>query len=162
MRYANHPWNWADLGIVEDLGGISVIRGGGIQYLQGMSGKNVGSKGLSINVATVPPGAVAYAHIHDGFEVMLILQGKVKHTFGEKLEKEVINQAGDFIYKKRGAGGFCGPLNCGRRGVNSSLLNGPRPCPAAAGTAPRIRGLAFPRKNPAAWPVWLRLRGRGA
>lgn len=57
-----------DLGIVEDLGGISVIRGGGnrrawngIQYLQGMSAKNVGSTALSINVATVPPGAVAYA-----------------------------------------------------------------------------------------------------
>lgn len=99
-----------DQGIVEDLGGIAVIRGGGSQrgwngilYKQGMSAKNVGSTGLSINVATVPPGAVAYAHIHDGFEVMLfILQGRVKHTFGENLEKEVINQAGDFIYIKPG------------------------------------------------------------
>ncbi|MBO1436265.1 cupin domain-containing protein [Meiothermus sp. CFH 77666] len=99
-----------DQGIVEDLGGITVIRGGGnrrqwngIQYLQGMSAKNVGSTGLSINVATVPPGAIAYAHIHDGFEVMLfVLQGRVKHTFGENLEHEVINQAGDFIYIKPG------------------------------------------------------------
>ncbi|GIW26630.1 cupin domain-containing protein [Meiothermus sp.] len=99
-----------DQGLVEDLGGIAVIRGGGsqrqwngIQYLQGMSAKNVGSTGLSINVATVPPGAIAYAHIHVGFEVMLfVLQGKVKHTFGENLEHEVINQAGDFIYIKPG------------------------------------------------------------
>ncbi|MEP6988454.1 MAG: hypothetical protein ABI970_22820, partial [Chloroflexota bacterium] len=72
---------------VEDLNGIWTIRGGGksrqwnnIQYKQGMSGKNVGSKGLSMNVATVPVGGVALAHIHDGFEVMLyILQGKVRH-----------------------------------------------------------------------------------
>src|SRR5688572_7584710 len=75
-----------NLNEVEDLDGISVLRGGGsgrgwngIQYKQGMSAKNVGSQGLSINVATVPPGAIAYAHIHDGFEVMLfIVQGRVK------------------------------------------------------------------------------------
>jgi uncharacterized RmlC-like cupin family protein len=99
-----------DLGVVEDLDGITTIRGGGagrgwngIQYKQGLSGKNVGSEALSINLATVPPGAVAYAHIHDGFEVMLfILQGKVKHTFGEGLVNEVYNEAGDFIYIKPG------------------------------------------------------------
>jgi uncharacterized RmlC-like cupin family protein len=99
-----------DLNLVEDLDGITVIRGGGsgrgwngIQYKQGMSAKNVGSSGVSINVATVPPGAIAYAHIHDGFEVMLfIVQGKVKHTYGEGLTKSVINEAGDFIYIKPG------------------------------------------------------------
>jgi len=95
---------------VEDLDGITVIRGGGsarawnnIQYMQGMSAKNVGSTHLSINVATVPPGGIAYAHIHDGFEVMLfIVQGRVKHTFGANLSQSVINEAGDFIYIKPG------------------------------------------------------------
>ena len=99
-----------DRSVVEDLGGITVLRGGGpgrgwngIEYQQGLSAKNVGSTGLSINVATVPPGAIAYAHIHDGFEVMLyIVQGKVKHTFGEGLKEEVTNEAGDFIYIKPG------------------------------------------------------------
>ena len=99
-----------DPSAVEDLAGITVLRGGGggrawngIQYQQGMSARNVGSTGLSVNVATVPPGAIAYAHIHDGFEVMLyIVQGKVKHTFGEGLTQEVINEAGDFIYIKPG------------------------------------------------------------
>ncbi|GAB4443673.1 MAG: cupin domain-containing protein [Anaerolineae bacterium] len=99
-----------NLNEVEDLDGITVVRGGGgqrgwngILYKQGMSAKNVGSQGLSINVATVPPGAIAYAHIHDGFEVMLfIVQGKVKHTYGENLVNEVINEAGDFIYIKPG------------------------------------------------------------
>ena len=95
--------------IVEDHDGITVIRGGaergwnGIRYMQGLSAKNVGASDLSINVATVPPGAIAYAHIHDGFEVMLfIVQGRVKHTFGEGLTEEVINEAGDFIYIKPG------------------------------------------------------------
>ncbi|MGH2403552.1 MAG: cupin domain-containing protein [bacterium] len=95
---------------VEDLKGITVIRGGGsergwngIRYMQGMSGKNVGAQGLSINVATIPPGGIAYAHTHDGFEVMLfIVQGRVKHTYGENLSQSVINEEGDFIYIKPG------------------------------------------------------------
>lgn len=99
-----------NLNEVEDLDGITVIRGGGsernwngIQYKQGMSGRNVGSKELSINIATVPPGGIAYAHIHYGFEVMLfIVQGRVKHTYGENLSRSVINEAGDFIYIKPG------------------------------------------------------------
>jgi len=95
---------------VENHEGIVVIRGGGskrewnnIQYKLGMSGKNVGSKKLSMNVATVPVGGVAYAHIHVDFEVMLyILQGKVRHEFGPGCRKVVENQAGDFIFIEPG------------------------------------------------------------
>ena len=72
---------------VEGGDGLFVIHGAGncrswnnIQYKPGMSAKNVGSQKLSMNVATIPPGGVAYAHIHVGFEVMLyILQGRVRH-----------------------------------------------------------------------------------
>jgi len=68
-----------------------------------MSAKNVGSKQLSMNVATIPPGGVAYAHIHVGFEVMLyILEGRVRHEYGPGLKKTVENQAGDFIYIEPG------------------------------------------------------------
>ncbi|RMF67938.1 MAG: cupin domain-containing protein [Calditrichaeota bacterium] len=96
--------------VVEDHDGISVIRGGGgerswngIHYKTGMSAKNVGSKELSINVATIPPGGVAYAHIHVDFEVMLyILKGKVRHEFGAGLRKTLENEAGDFIFIKPG------------------------------------------------------------
>ena len=95
---------------VEAHAGIKVLRGGGdkrgwngIHYKQGLSGRNVGSKALSINLATVPPGAIAYAHIHDGFEVMLyIVQGRVRHDFGEDLKYSVVNEAGDFIYIEPG------------------------------------------------------------
>ena len=95
---------------VEADGGLAVIRGGGfkrgwngIHYTQGLSGKNVGSKALSINVATIPPGGVAYAHIHDGFEVMLyIVEGRVRHEYGPGLTLSVENEAGDFIYIEPG------------------------------------------------------------
>jgi len=95
---------------VEGEDGIFVIRGGencrgwnGIRYKAGMSSKNVGSEKLSMNVATVPPGGVAYAHIHVGFEVMLyILKGRVRHEYGKGLKKVVENQAGDFIYIEPG------------------------------------------------------------
>ena len=99
-----------ELKAVEDHDGILTIRGGGgkrdwngIHYKQGMSAKNVGSTKLSCNVATIPPGGVAYAHIHDGFELMLyILEGNVRHEFGDHLKKVLENKAGDFIYIKSG------------------------------------------------------------
>ncbi len=105
---SNDPKDY--LNEVEDLDGIVVIRGGGsprqwnnIRYKLGMSGKNVGAKQLSMNVATIPPGGVAYAHIHVDFEVMLyILQGRVRHEFGPGLRKVVENEAGDFIFIQPG------------------------------------------------------------
>jgi uncharacterized RmlC-like cupin family protein len=95
---------------VEGGDGISVIRGSGncrdwngIHYKVGMSAKNVGAKRLSMNVATIPPGGVAYAHIHVDFEVMLyILQGRVRHEYGPGLRQVVENEAGDFIYIEPG------------------------------------------------------------
>ncbi len=97
-------------GMVEAGGGISVIRASqsfrgwnGIRYKAGMSGKNVGAKELSMNVATIPPGGVAYAHIHVDFEVMLyILQGRVRHEYGPGLREVVENEAGDFIFIEPG------------------------------------------------------------
>jgi uncharacterized RmlC-like cupin family protein len=95
---------------VEGGDGIFVIRGSGtcrqwngIRYKQGLSGKNVGAKKLSMNVATIPPGGVAYAHIHVDFDVMLyILQGRVRHEYGPGLKKSLDNEAGDFIYIEPG------------------------------------------------------------
>ncbi len=103
--------NWEELkAVVEGDKGIKCIRGGGgprawngIRYKTGMSEKNVGSKLLSMNVATVAPGAVAFAHIHVEFELMLyILQGKVRHEYGPELMYSVENQAGDFIFIEPG------------------------------------------------------------
>jgi uncharacterized RmlC-like cupin family protein len=63
----------------------------------------VGAKKLSMNVATIPPGGVAAAHIHVGFELMLyIIQGRVRHEYGPGLKEAVENQAGDFIFIEPG------------------------------------------------------------
>ncbi|MFL5240540.1 MAG: cupin domain-containing protein [Gemmataceae bacterium] len=95
---------------VEGGDGIFVIRGGGncrgwngIHYKTGLSAKNVPARKLSMNVATIPPGGVAYAHIHVDFDVMLyILQGRVRHEYGPGLKKSIDNEAGDFIYIEPG------------------------------------------------------------
>ncbi len=95
---------------VEGNDGISVIRKSatcrgwnGIQYKVGLSAKNVLARQLSMNVATIPPGGVAGAHIHVDFEVMLyILQGRVRHEYGPGLKQVVENEAGDFIFIEPG------------------------------------------------------------
>jgi uncharacterized RmlC-like cupin family protein len=98
------------VGPAEGADGVFVVRGGGttrawngIGYRTGLSQKNVPAKQLSMNVATIPPGGVAAAHIHVGFEVMLyILEGRVRHEFGPSLEHSIENQAGDFIFIEPG------------------------------------------------------------
>jgi len=95
---------------VEGHDGIFVVRRGencrdwnGIHYQVGLSAKNVDAKQLSMNVATIPPGGVAYAHIHVGFEVMLyILDGRVRHEYGDGLKQSVENGPGDFIFIEPG------------------------------------------------------------
>jgi uncharacterized RmlC-like cupin family protein len=90
--------------------GIMTLRGSGtwrgwngIRYKSGLSSKNVGARQLSMNVATIPPGGIAYAHIHDGFEVMLyILDGRVRHAYGDGLGLTIDNEAGDFIFIEPG------------------------------------------------------------
>lgn len=102
--------NSIELCAVEDHDGILTTRGGGarrdwngIHYKQGVSAKNVGTTKLSANIATIPPGGIAYAHIHVDFELILyIIQGKVRHEFGDGFTKVLENEAGDFIYIKPG------------------------------------------------------------
>jgi uncharacterized RmlC-like cupin family protein len=97
-------------GAVEGDDGILTIRGGGnprawngIRYKAGLSGRNVGARHLSMNIATIPPGGVAYAHIHVDFEVMLyILEGRVRHEYGPGLSHILENGPGDFIYIEPG------------------------------------------------------------
>jgi len=91
---------------VESHDGIWTVRSAGnvrdwnnIHYQVGLSAKNVPAKSLSMNVATIPPGGVAYAHIHVDFEVMLyILSGHVRHEFGDQCKETLDNGPGDFIF----------------------------------------------------------------
>ncbi len=97
-------------GRVEGHDGIVTIRKhencrdwNGIHYRAGLSANNTNATELSMNVATIPPGGVARAHIHDGFDVMLyILEGNVRHEYGPGLKESVENGAGDFIFIEPG------------------------------------------------------------
>ena len=75
----------------------------GIHYKTGLSAKNVPARRLSMDVARIPPGGVAFAHVHVDFEVMLyILQGTVRHDYGPNLRYSMENRAGDFIFIEPG------------------------------------------------------------
>ena len=95
---------------VEGHDGIFTIRAhencrdwNGIHYRQGMSARNTNATELSMNVATIPPGGVARAHIHDGVDLMLyILAGNVRHEYGAGCREVLENTAGDFIYIEPG------------------------------------------------------------
>jgi len=74
-----------------------------IRYKTGLSARNVPARFLSMNLARIPPGGVACAHIHVDFEVMLyILEGRVRHEYGPHLRHSIENQAGDFIFIEPG------------------------------------------------------------
>jgi uncharacterized RmlC-like cupin family protein len=71
----------------------------GLPAYQGISGVNSGSRGLSMNMVVIPPGAAARAHRHKGFEsAIYLLKGRVKFLYGEGFTETMIHNAGDFIY----------------------------------------------------------------
>ncbi|MDH5326882.1 MAG: cupin domain-containing protein [Gammaproteobacteria bacterium] len=71
----------------------------GLPYFVGLSEDTAGTKGISMNLVVIPPGATAKAHIHKTFETgIYVLEGRVETRYGDNLEHSVINQAGDFVF----------------------------------------------------------------
>ncbi|HRP95141.1 MAG TPA: cupin domain-containing protein [Rhodocyclaceae bacterium] len=65
----------------------------------GISETTAGSKGLSMNMVVIPPGAKAEPHLHEGYETAIyLLKGRVQTLYGENLAKSVVNEAGDFMF----------------------------------------------------------------
>jgi len=78
--------------------GISMLRGG-----TALSSSNVDAKGLSMKLAVIPPGAVIPAHLHVDFETMIyMLEGRVRHEYGDGCKLVMENQAGDFLFIQPG------------------------------------------------------------
>ena len=68
-------------------------------YTTGISARVCGSTGLSMSYIVVPPGAVADAHYHDGYETAIYqLSGRVETRFGPDLAESVVTEAGDFLF----------------------------------------------------------------
>jgi uncharacterized RmlC-like cupin family protein len=70
-----------------------------LPYFLGISGQTVGSQGLSMHMVVIPPGARAEPHSHVGYETgIYVLEGRVMTRWGERLENEVVSEAGDFLF----------------------------------------------------------------
>ncbi len=71
----------------------------GVTYAEGVSASTTGARGLCLELATLPPGARARAHVHAEHEsAAYVLEGELLLWFGEKLQERLIARAGDFIY----------------------------------------------------------------
>jgi uncharacterized RmlC-like cupin family protein len=70
-----------------------------LPYFVGISGVTAGARTLSLNLVIIPPGGRAAPHYHRGYETAIyILRGRVETRYGPRLEKSLINEAGDFMF----------------------------------------------------------------
>ncbi len=79
-------------------GGISMLRGGAA-----LSSSNVDARGMSMKLAVIPPGGIIPAHLHIDFETMIyVLEGRVRHEYGDGCKLVMENRAGDFVFIQPG------------------------------------------------------------
>ncbi len=70
-----------------------------LTYLAGLTGTTAGSRGICMNVATLPPGARAKAHLHRDVETAVyIIEGEASTFYGPALSDVVIARAGEYVY----------------------------------------------------------------
>lgn len=71
----------------------------GFDFHAAISAESVGAGKLCMHLQTVPPGARAKAHLHEGHETAIyVLSGNVRMLYGEALERELSVTAGDFLF----------------------------------------------------------------
>jgi uncharacterized RmlC-like cupin family protein len=70
-----------------------------LPYFTGISAITAGSRGLSMHVVVIPPGARAAPHLHEGYETAIyVLEGRVETRYGKALAESVVSNAGDFLF----------------------------------------------------------------
>jgi uncharacterized RmlC-like cupin family protein len=71
----------------------------GLTYAVGISAQSAGSQHMHLQLATIPPGARAKAHLHAKHETAIYqLSGISGCWYGERLEHHATVRAGDFFY----------------------------------------------------------------
>ena len=71
----------------------------GFTYLTGLTGATAGSTALCMAVLTLPDGARAKTHLHQGIETAVyILEGEAEMYFGDRLEHLLHARAGEYVY----------------------------------------------------------------
>ena len=74
-----------------------------VTYAAGISAGTAGARGLCLQLASLAPGARAYAHRHDEHEsAAYVIEGEMVMWFGEQLEHKLVARPGDFIYIPNG------------------------------------------------------------
>ncbi len=75
------------------------ISSGNMTRLAGVSQGLVGSTGIHLAIATIPAGCSSSPHYHVNCEsAIYVVKGKGRFLIGEKLEKALPLEPGDFIY----------------------------------------------------------------
>ena len=71
----------------------------GFNYAPAVSAQTVGSRGIHMQLITMPPGAKGKAHKHERHETAIyVISGESGTWYGEELEHHVVARAGDFLY----------------------------------------------------------------
>ena len=71
----------------------------GLPYFLGVSTAPVGSRGLSMHMVVIPPGARSAPHSHRSYETAIyVLEGRVETRWGDGLEESVVSEAGEFLF----------------------------------------------------------------
>ena len=71
----------------------------GVTYAAGVSAATARSQALCLQIATLPPGARAEAHLHEGHEsAAYVVSGEIVLYHGDSLQHRSVAQAGDFLY----------------------------------------------------------------
>ena len=70
-----------------------------LTYTPGISAETVGSRGIHLQMVTIPPGGRAKAHRHEAHETALyVLSGESGMWYGEGLKDHMVAKAGDYVY----------------------------------------------------------------
>jgi len=70
-----------------------------LPYFIGISGQTAGSRGLSMHLVVIPPGASAAPHRHRAYETgIYVLEGRVETRYGDGLTETIVSSAGDFLF----------------------------------------------------------------
>jgi uncharacterized RmlC-like cupin family protein len=70
-----------------------------LAYTAGLYAENAGAHGICMQLVTIPPGARAKAHRHEGHETAAyVLSGEIVVWHGAGLEQRLVARAGDFVY----------------------------------------------------------------
>lgn len=71
----------------------------GLRYSPAISAETAGSRGLHMQIVTMPPAARARAHKHEAHEsAVFVLSGEAGMWHGEGLRQHLTARAGDFLY----------------------------------------------------------------